>query len=280
VRILLTGAGGQLGRDLQEALHADDIVALTHSDLDITDRVAVQRATRGTRPDWLINAAAFNDVDGAETRIDTALAVNRDGPGYLADAARTVGAAILHVSSDYVFDGSKGAPYLEEDPPNPLGVYGRSKLEGEQRVMGSKASAVILRTAWLYGRHGRNFAKTILEAAKRGQPLRVVADQIGSPTSTADLAAAICQVIRSPARGLFHVVNAGACTRFEFARAIAGLEVQVLPITTAQAGRAAPRPANASLASHRWQAAGFDPLRPWQAALRDFLDSFQSEADG
>jgi dTDP-4-dehydrorhamnose reductase len=271
VRILLTGAGGQLGRELQEALRDDDVVALAHADLDVSDRGAVQDAVGRARPDWVINAAAFNDVDAAETNPDAAFAVNREAPGHLAEAAHTVGAAILHVSSDYVFDGRKGAAYTEEDAPNPLSVYGRSKLEGERRVAESGAAAVIVRTAWLYGRHGRNFVKAILEAAKRGQPLRVVEDQWGSPTSTADLAPAIGQLIRSPARGLLHAVNAGACSRYQLAQAIVGGRVEVLPISSAEANRPAPRPRNASLTSVRWEAMGLVPLRGWQAALADFL---------
>lgn len=271
MRILLTGAGGQLGHDLQDALHGDDVVALAHADLDVSDRGAVQDAVGRARPDWVINAAAFNDVDAAETNQDEAFAVNRDAPGHLAEAARAAGAAILHVSTDYVFDGRKGTAYTEDDAPNPLSVYGRSKLEGERRVMESGAAAVIVRTAWLYGRHGNNFVKAILEAAKRGQPLRVVADQVGSPTSTADLAPAIGQLIRSPARGVFHTVNAGTCSRYQFAQAIVAGSVEVLPISSAEANRPAPRPRNASLTSVRWEAMGLPPLRGWQAALADFL---------
>src|SRR5439155_914583 len=156
------------------------------------------------------NAAAFNDVDGAEQNEAAAFAVNADGPEHLAAAAARVGARLIHVSTDYVFDGRKGSPYDENDAPNPLSVYARSKREGERRVLASGAPACVLRTAWLYGRHGKNFVKAIQGAAARGGPLKVVADQVGSPTSTADLAAAIAALIRTPAAGLYHVVNAGA----------------------------------------------------------------------
>jgi dTDP-4-dehydrorhamnose reductase len=221
----------------------------------------------------MINAAAFNDVDGAEALPEAAFAVNGAGPGHLAEAAAVVGASIVHISTDYVFDGTKGTAYTEDDAPNPLSMYARSKYEGERRVLESGASACVLRTAWLYGRHGKNFVEAILAAAARGGPLKVVADQVGSPTATADLARAIAQLLQTPARGLFHVANAGACSRFEFAQAIVQGSVEVLPITTAAAARPAPRPANSSLTSVRWQESGFTPLSSWRSALENFLAS-------
>jgi dTDP-4-dehydrorhamnose reductase len=224
-------------------------------------------------PEWIINAAAFNDVDGAETLPEAAFAVNGAGPGHLAEAAAVVGASIVHISTDYVFDGTKGAPYTEDDAPNPLSVYARSKYQGERRVLESGVSACVLRTAWLYGRHGKNFVKAILAAAARGGPLKVVADQVGSPTATADLAQAIAQLLQTPARGLFHVANAGACSRFEFAQAIVQGSVEVLLIATAEAGRPARRPANSSLTSVHWQQSGLTPLRSWRSALDAFLQS-------
>jgi dTDP-4-dehydrorhamnose reductase len=273
VRILLTGAGGQLGRDLQETLKGYDLRALDHGGLDVADREAVLRSVQQARPDWIINAAAFNDVDGAETMTKAAFAVNGAGPGHLAEAAAVVGASIVHISTDYVFDGRKGTPYTEDDVPNPLSVYARSKYEGERRVLDSGASACVLRTAWLYGRHGKNFVRAILAAAIKGGPLKVVADQVGSPTATADLAQAIAQLLETPARGLFHVANSGACSRFEFAQAIVRGSVEVQPITTRDAARPASRPANSSLISARWQQSGLTPLRSWHSALDAFLQS-------
>jgi dTDP-4-dehydrorhamnose reductase len=279
--ILLAGAGGQLGRDLQPALRGAQLHPFDHHDLDIADARAVNATVDRVRPDWIINAAAFNDVDGAEQAPEQAFAVNAAGAGNLAAAAARVGAAILHISTDYVFDGSKGSPYTEEDRPNPLSVYGRSKYEGEQRVLASGASACVVRTAWLYGWQGKNFVKAILAAAERGGPLRVVADQVGSPTATRDLAEAIAGLTRAPItdpipQGLFHVVNAGACSRFEFARAIVGGRVEVQPITTAQAGRVAPRPAYSALTSTRWAATGLPALSRWQVALARFLAEKQA----
>ena len=274
MRILVTGAHGQLGQDLLSLLRDDEVHPTDFAHLDISDRAAVDALVRELRPEWIINVAAFNDVDGAEAMEAQAFAVNAVGPGNLADAAAGVGAGLVHISSDFVFDGTKGSPYTEDDRPNPLSVYARSKYEGERRVLNSRASACVLRTAWLYGMHGKNFVKAILERAKQRLPLEVVADQVGSPTYTRDLADAISRVIRTPARGLFHVTNAGACSRFELAKAIVRGAVEVQPITTAESGRRARRPANAALTSVRWEAAGLPPLRSWQAALNDFLDGY------
>ncbi len=274
MRVLITGAGGQLGRDLQDVLADEEVDARDHRTLDISAAAAVMGLVREIRPQWVINAAAFNDVDRAQTAEDQAFAVNARGPANLAAAAAAVDAGLVHISSDYVFDGRKGEAYTEDDRPNPVSVYGRSKYEGERSVLESKASACVLRTAWLYGIHGKNFVKAILDRAKQGRALQVVADQVGSPTSTRDLAEAIRVLIRTPARGLFHVANAGACSRFEFAKAIVRGAVEVRPITSAEASRPAPRPANSSLTSLRWEAMGLPPLRPWQAALSDFLDRY------
>ncbi len=273
VRVLLTGAGGQLGRDLAVALRDEEQHVFGHRALDIADRAAVTERVARVAPDWVINAAAYNDVDGAESDEERAFAVNGRGPGYLAESAARVGARILHISTDYVFDGRKGASYTEDDAPNPINVYGRSKYEGEQRVLAVGARACVIRTAWLYGHQGKNFVKAMLAAVDRPEPLRVVADQVGSPTFTEDLAQAIVALLRTPASGLFHVTNVGACTRLELARAIVQGRRALQPITSAEAGRPAPRPANSALASRRWEAAGLAPLRPWQAALRSFLDS-------
>ena len=288
--ILLAGAGGQLGRDLQPALRGAQLHPFDHRQLDIKDARAVNAEVDRVHPDWIVNAAAFNDVDGAERAPDQAFAVNAAGAGILADAAARVGAAILHISTDYVFDGAKGSPYTEDDRPHPLSVYARTKYEGEQRVLASGASACVLRTAWLYGWQGKNFVKAILAAAERGSPLRVVADQVGSPTATRDLSAAIAGLIERqfpPPRaggrqgggtgwGLFHVVNSGACSRFEFAKAIVGGRVEVQPITTAEAARVAPRPKYSALTSTRWPATGLPALSSWEVALDRFLREKQA----
>jgi dTDP-4-dehydrorhamnose reductase len=271
VRILVTGAGGQLGRELLVVLASHEVHGRDHRALDITDRDAVVETVEQVRPSWVINAAAYNEVDAAEGARELAFAVNAAGPGYLAEAAAHVGAEMLHISTDYVFDGRKGAPYTELDRADPLSVYGRSKYEGELQVQSAHPSACVLRTAWLYGEYGNNFVKAILTAAERGGPLKVVADQVGSPTWTRHLAQAIGELIETPSRGLFHVANAGACSRFEFARTIVRGRVEVLPISAADAARPAPRPANSALVSSRWQASGLRPLPDWETALADFL---------
>jgi dTDP-4-dehydrorhamnose reductase len=271
VRILVTGAGGQLGRELIDVLSSHEVHGRDHRALDISDRKAVVETVEQVRPSWIINAAAYNDVDGAEKAIDLAFSVNAAGSGNLAAAAARAGAEMVHISTDYVFDGRKGAPYTELDRADPLSVYGRSKYEGELQVLSAHPSACVLRTAWLYGAHGNNFVKAILKAADRGDPLKVVADQIGSPTWARQLAQAIAELIRTPARGLFHVANGGSCSRFEFARAIVKGRVEVQPIGAADAARPARRPANSALISARWEAAGLRPLPAWETALEDFL---------
>ncbi len=271
MRILVTGAGGQLGRELIDVLASHELHGRDHRALDISDRQAVFETVEQVRPSWIINAAAYNDVDGAERATELAFAVNAAGPAYLAAAAARVGAEMVHISTDYVFDGRKGAPYTELDRADPLSVYGRSKYEGELQVLSAHPSACVLRTAWLYGEYGKNFVKAILKAADRGGPLNVVTDQVGSPTWTRHLAQAIDELIQTPARGLFHVANRGACSRFEFAGAIVQGRVEVLPISAADAARPAPRPANSALVSVRWQAAGLRPLPDWESALQDFL---------
>jgi dTDP-4-dehydrorhamnose reductase len=271
VRILVTGAGGQLGRELIEVLASHEVHGRDHQALDISDRKAVFQTVEQVRPSWVINAAAYNDVDAAEGASELAFAVNAAGAGYLAEAAARTGAEMMHISTDYVFDGRKGAPYTELDRADPLSVYGRSKYEGELQVQSAHPSACVVRTAWLYGEYGRNFVKAILAAAERGVQLKVVADQVGSPTWTRHLAQAISELIRTPARGLFHVANAGACSRFDFARAIVKGRVEVQPISAVDAARSAPRPANSALVSARWQAAGLRPLPDWETALDDFL---------
>ena len=271
MRVLITGAGGQLGGDLKEVLAAEEVHGFSHRELDVANRAAVFAAVESIRPAVVINGAAFNDVDGAQTAAEQAFAVNGAGPGHLADAASRTGARLIHISTDYVFDGTKGAPYTEDDQANPLSVYARSKYEGELRVLGSSANACVLRTAWLYGRHGRNFVKSIQAAAAGGGPLKVVSDQRGSPTSTADLARAIQALLATGVTGLFHAVNQGSCSRFEFAQAIVANRVPIHPITTQEANRPAPRPINSSLVSARWGQAGLPPFRTWQAALADFL---------
>ena len=240
MRILVTGAGGQLGSELIGVLAQDEVHGLDHGALDISDREAVFAAVDRVRPSWIINAAAFNEVDAAEGAPEQAFQVNASGAGYLAEAAVRAGADMVHISTDYVFDGRKGAPYTELDHANPLSVYGRSKYEGELQVLNSHASACVLRTAWLYGRYGKNYVKAILAAAEGGGPLKVVADQVGSPTWTRHLASSMWRTA-APAAGLSLPrrlsMAASMCCRLPRARLDGRRHVRQIARSPANAGR-------------------------------------------
>ena len=275
MRVLVTGAKGQLGVELLDVLRREhDVVGLDLPELDITKPEASQMIA-GVRPAWVIHAAAWTDVDGCERDPARALAVNGEGTRRVAEACRVAGAGMVYLSTDYVFDGRKGVPYVETDPVSPLSAYARSKVAGEEAVRAAAPRWAIVRTAWLFGVSGKNFVKTIVEKAAAGGPLRVVDDQVGSPTYARDLADAIAQLVSRGLTGIYHVTNAGSCSWYAFTRAIveeAGLaHVAVTPMTTAELGRPAPRPALSVLANHAWVAAGMRPLRPWREALSAML---------
>jgi dTDP-4-dehydrorhamnose reductase len=279
VRVLVTGAKGQLGVELLDVLGRDhDVVGLDLPELDITTPEAT-RGIAGARPAWVVHAAAWTDVDGCERDPARALLVNGEGTRRVAEACRAVGAGLVYLSTDYVFDGRKGAPYLETDPVSPLSVYARSKVAGEEAVRAAAPRWAIVRTAWLFGASGKNFVKTIVEKAAAGGPLRVVDDQVGSPTYARDLAEAIGQLVSRDLTGTYHVTNSGSCSWCAFTRAIVeevGLaHVAVTPMTTAELGRPAPRPAFSVLANHAWAAAGLRPLRPWPEALAAMLEAWR-----
>lgn len=241
-KVLLVGAHGQLGRALQ-ALKPPHwaITALGSAQLDITDAQAVHNQVHALHPTLIINAAAYNAVDRAEHERDRAFAINAHGPLNLARAANKVGARLVHVSTDYVFDGHISRPYTERDTPNPLNVYGESKLQGEHWVLEAQPQALILRTAWVYSAVGANFVAAMLNAAKRGRPLRVVNDQTGTPTFAGDLADAIIGLAEHPqaSGGLYHYSGATALTRYEFARAILEAADRIQGVSAA-AGRLEP----------------------------------------
>ena len=270
-RYLVTGAGGMLGQDLQTALHGREVTALTRSDLDVTDRDAVLAAVTGH--DVVINAAAYTNVDGAETHEDEALAINGRGVENLAIAARESGATLLTVSTDYVFDGAGDRPYPEDAPRNPLNAYGRTKAAGEELAIAAHPDgAYIVRTAWLYGLGGPNFAATMLSLAASNPTVSVIDDQLGQPTWTHDLAVRLVELAGSDApAGVYHGTNAGETSWFGFARAIfevAGLDPErVLPTDSASFVRPAPRPAYSVLGHQGWSRAGLPPLRDWRVAL-------------
>lgn len=287
MRILITGAAGMLGRDLVSVLSAPAAPAsaavptLYLADLDncdITDPDALICFFEEARPDIVVHAAAYTDVDGCERDAERAMRTNSGGTQNVARAATAFDARLIYVSTDYVFDGLKGSPYDECDPPNPQSVYGRSKLAGEQAVR-ECADHAIVRTAWLYGQHGRNFVTTILQQALKGQPLRVVDDQVGSPTWSHDLACTIAALVPKSATGIFHATGAGHCSWFDLAGAILeeaallghSARVPVVPISTVELARAAPRPAFSVLGNRRLREAGVAPLPHWRDSLRAFL---------
>jgi len=269
-RYVVTGAGGMLGGDLRRVLAGREVTALTRSDLDITDAAAVREAVAGA--DVVINAAAYTNVDDAEADEATAFAVNATGAGLLADAAADTGARFVHVSTDYVFDGDATSPYTEDTPRAPVGAYGRSKAAGEELVV-RHPRTYLVRTAWLYGAGGSNFAQTMLRLAGERETVTVVTDQVGQPTWSRDLAAAIVRLLDAEAPfGIYHGTNAGSASWFEFARAIfedSGLDpARVLPTDSAAFVRPAPRPSYSVLGHDAWAAAGLEAPRPWRDALR------------
>lgn len=275
MRVVITGARGQLGHELLPACaRLGEVIGVDLPEWDLTRRESADRLA-ALRPDWVIHAAAATDVDRCEREPTWAAAGNVEATAQVAEACRRTGAGVVYLSTDYVFDGRKGAPYLEEDPPAPRSVYGRSKLEGEQIVRRAAPRWAIARTAWLYGVHGKNFVKTILQKACGCETLQVVDDQVGSPTYAADLAAALATLVERGLTGTFHLTNGGACSWFEFTREIlrqAGMtRVRLEPITTQGLARAAPRPAYSVLANRAWQEAGEPPLRPWPEALAAML---------
>ena len=245
MRILITGVNGQLGFELQRTLALHELILMDVPAFDLT-KPSCEEQIAGAHPDVVIHAAAYTDVDGAEHQPDLAMAVNAQGTEWVARGAARVKARLIYISTDYVFDGLKRTPYLESDLANPRNVYGTSKLEGERRALDLCPNSLVVRTSWLYGAHGNNFVKTMMRLAMEQPELRVVADQRGCPTSAADLAQALSQMLRVDIRGIVHATGTGDCTWYELASAIVsamGRQTHVRPITTAEAGRRATRPA-------------------------------------
>ncbi|MDA2912378.1 dTDP-4-dehydrorhamnose reductase [Acidobacteriia bacterium AH_259_A11_L15] len=283
MRILLTGGGGQLATDLESCLRGNEVVPLTHAQLDICDPAAVRAQMERHRPEFLINTAAYNRVDEAEENPDTAFQVNAVGVYHLARAAAAVGAVLVHFSTDYVFDGTQRKPYRESDTPNPLSVYALSKRAGEMIVPRYCEKYFLIRTCGLYGPTGKrsqggNFVERMLRRAREGKPLRVVNDQVLTPTSTRDLAQKLLPLLQSDRYGLYHMTNAGECSWYDFAREIlrrAGLSSDLQPISTKDFGAKARRPPYSVLDNYAYRAAGFDDFRSWQEALADYFQQTQ-----
>ncbi|MWC27296.1 dTDP-4-dehydrorhamnose reductase [Paenibacillus sp. MMS18-CY102] len=277
-RVLVTGANGQLGRELALWATAEveglDIRGYGRDDLDITDLEQCRAVIKAFAPHAVIHCAAYTAVDQAEADPDGAFRVNATGTRNIALAAREVGAKLAYVSTDYVFDGTSAVPYNEYDRPNPRTVYGKSKLAGEELVRTLHDRHFVVRTSWVYGAYGANFVKTMVKVGAERGAVKVVHDQIGSPTYTFDLAAMLLELVRTDAYGVYHASNAGTCSWYEFAVAIfeeSGLQVSTEPCTTEEFPRPAPRPAFSVMDHSAMRTNGLTPMRHWREALRDYL---------
>lgn len=275
-RVLVLGAKGMVGSALMGILSSGfELVGLGPEELDITDEGETLRTVQGIGPSIVIHAAAYTDVDGCEKEPRQAFLVNSKGTLHVARACHQRGARLLYVSTDYVFDGKASRPYKEVDPVNPINIYGRSKLGGERHVQRFLDEFTIVRTQWLFDDRGRNFVRTLLNWVKRGKPLTIVRDQIGSPTYVADLSHAILRLLQEGSRGVFHVANSSSCSWYDFAQEIlktAGVsDIDIIPVDGASLGRPAPRPHYSVLDCEKLtQEAGLS-MRPWQKALREFM---------
>ncbi len=282
MKLLVTGAAGQLGRDVvaYATTAGDEVLALDRTTLDITDADAVLEACRGFGPDAIVNAAAYTAVDACETNIEAAYAINATAVGSLATAAAGIGAHLVHVSTDYVFDGTLDRPYREGDATNPQSVYGASKLAGEQLA---GPDAAVVRTSWVCGEHGNNMVKLVLRLAQPGADLAFVDDQRGCPSFTADLAPALHRIAAERRSGIHHLTNQGAVSWYEFVQEVlraAGHPVDLVrPITTDQLDppRPAPRPANSVLDNAVWRDAGLPMLRDFREPLRELVAALTTD---
>jgi dTDP-4-dehydrorhamnose reductase len=273
MKILVTGAGGMLGHDVVRAAEFvnHEVVALARADLDVTDERAVRRAFARERPGAVVNCAAWTDVDGAEADPEGAARLNATAAGTIAAAAAEVGAAVVHPSTDYVFDGTKESAYVEADRPNPLSVYGATKLAGEHAVAEANPRHLVVRSSWLFGASGPNFVETMLRLGRDLGEVVVVRDQVGCPTYTGHLADALVRLLDGGDHGLHHIAGDGACSWFDFAVEIfdqTGVECRTLSCTTEEFPRPAPRPANSALATERDYALY---LPDWREGLRSYL---------
>ncbi|MDZ7753980.1 MAG: dTDP-4-dehydrorhamnose reductase [Gammaproteobacteria bacterium] len=282
MKVAVTGAGGQLGTDLVRLLRAEghDVLPLHTADIDFAVPQGVADAIRATAAHWVVNCAAYTAVDKAEEEPDLALRINRDSAGEVARGVAAGGGRLVHISTDFIFDGTQSRPYTEDEPANPLGAYGRSKWEGEQQVRRHLPEAVILRTAWVYAAHGRNFARTILRLAAEREQLKVVDDQVGTPSWTADIARAVLALMRAEATGTYHFTNEGVASWYDFAQAIVeearplGMELalrELLPIPTVDYPTPATRPAYSVLSKQKIRPLYGEPIPHWRDSLRAML---------
>ena len=275
MKVLLLGHKGMLGSDLMAQFkHRHEVIGMDLDEIDITSASECRKVVTENNPQLIINAAAYTNVDACETDREACFAVNAEAVKNIAEACRGNNITVIHYSTDYVFDGNGSRPYREDDPCKPINMYGASKLAGEKHLSALTNNFIIIRTAWLYGAHGKNFVQAILDRARATGKLTVVDDQTGSPTCTRDLAAATELLVDKNARGIFHVTNRGSCTWFDFARKIlkeARLEtVELLPMKTSDLQRAAKRPAYSVLGMQKFITTTGKTMQPWQLAFQDY----------
>ena len=276
MKILIIGSNGMLGHDLVDVLDENhDLILTTSKILDITDKQKTIDFIVDNKPDIVINSAAYTDVDGCEENQDLAFSVNGEGVRNLTLGCSEVDCPLVHVSTDYVFNGENTRPWVEDDEIGPISVYGKSKLKGEEAILEILDKFFIIRTAWLYGYNGKNFPKTMLELAENHSEITVVYDEVGSPTYTPDLAEAISKLIETDYYGIYHITNSESCSWCEFAKYIfevAGKDVKVIPVTASEFARAAPRPSYSVLENKKWIDNGFEPLRSYKEAIKDYIE--------
>ncbi len=275
-KILIVGALGMLGHDLLKVFAKGyGVIGVDKEEIDITRQGATVKLIKEIAPSVVINAAGYTDVDGCEKKMRKAFAVNGEGARNLAKGCRDKGAKLVYISTDYIFDGEKKTPYRENDNPNPLNIYGESKLMGERYVEDLLDNYLIVRTQWLYGRHGRNFVETILALARERDKIEVVQDQKGSPTSTVDLSKAIAGLVRKDFRGTFHVSNKGSCSWYDFALEIVRLAgergAEIVPVSSKELNRPAKRPLYSVFNCQRLEKEARIEMRPWQEALKGYF---------
>lgn len=286
-KILVIGAKGMLGRDLipelQTAFPESELLGWDIDEIDLRKKRETIEKIESVQPTVLINVAAYTDVDGCESNVEEAFLVNSEGMSHIAQGVRRCGARAIYLSTDYVFDGKKNLPYVEEDSPSPLNTYGHSKLRGEEVTLELGENGLVIRTQWLYGLYGRNFVTAILQqvreklkAPERNRHLTIVNDQIGSPTYTVDLSQVIVRLVQRKASGIFHVTNQDTCSWYEFGKTILkclNLQgIDVIPISSSQLNRKAPRPLYSVLSSEKLRREMGVRLRPWTEALKEFLE--------
>ncbi len=278
MKVLITGAEGQLGTELKKVLDSHKVYGFGKEQLDITSPHAVYKCFKDIRPEIVIHCAAYTNVDGCESNEELAYEVNSKGAGNVAAGCLKIGAAMVYISTDYVFNGQKGQSYYEADEPSPINIYGKSKLAGERIVSSTLNKYYIVRTAWLYGINGNNFVKTMLQLSQSRKTIEVVDDQIGSPTNAFDLAEAIKVLAESDKYGIYHVTNSGSCSWFEFAKKIfefAGVDIEVRPISSDRINRPAKRPSYSVLNNFNLKANLGYEMKPWGRALKEYIQSIK-----